>query len=123
VSTSTGIAGIRAVSIPVDDQDAALAYYTDILGFTKLIDVPTPNGGRFLQLAPGTEAATVTLEPATPTTERGAILIRFATEDATAAHRALTAAGVDTDDILNWPGVPPMFSFRDLDGNTFSVSE
>jgi predicted enzyme related to lactoylglutathione lyase len=66
---------------------------------------------------------TVTLEPATPTTERGAILIRFATDDAEAAHRALTDAGVDADDILNWPGVPPMFSFRDPDGNTFSITE
>jgi catechol 2,3-dioxygenase-like lactoylglutathione lyase family enzyme len=54
---------------------------------------------------------------------RGAIGIRFTTDDAEAAHGELQATGVDTDDILRWPGVPAMFAFRDPDGNTFSISE
>jgi catechol 2,3-dioxygenase-like lactoylglutathione lyase family enzyme len=33
-ATPTHITGIRTVSIPVDNQDAALAFYTDTLGFT-----------------------------------------------------------------------------------------
>ncbi|MGH9120545.1 MAG: hypothetical protein ACRDYC_01140 [Acidimicrobiales bacterium] len=49
--------------------------------------------------------------------------IRFLTSDAEAAHRFLAGAHVDVDDILRWPGVPPMFSFRDPDGNAFSLSE
>ena len=32
-------------------------------------------------------------------------------------------AGVDTDAILRWPGVPAMFAFRDPDGNAFSITE
>jgi predicted enzyme related to lactoylglutathione lyase len=66
---------------------------------------------------------TVTLEPATADLARGTIGIRFATDDAEAAHRALTEAAVDVDEILRWPGVPPMFSFRDPDGNAFSITE
>ncbi|MCM3636073.1 VOC family protein, partial [Paenibacillus camelliae] len=31
---------IELTSIPVDDQRAALAFYTDVLGFTKRRDVP-----------------------------------------------------------------------------------
>ncbi|MDQ3786634.1 MAG: glyoxalase, partial [Actinomycetota bacterium] len=54
---------------------------------------------------------------------RGPIMIRFTTDDAATAHAALTAAGVDTDEVLAWPGVPPMFAFRDPDGNTFSITE
>ncbi len=123
MSTSTGISGLRAVSIPVDDQDAALRFYVEILGFTKLLDVPTPTGGRFIQLAPGTDTVTVTVEAAGPEVTRGPIGIRFATTDTEAAHNALRAAGVDTDEVLTWPGVPPMFSFRDPDGNTFSITE
>lgn len=68
MTTSTGISGIRAVSIPVDDQDAALTYYTGTLGFTTLVDARTPTGARFLQLSPGTDAVSITLEPATPAT-------------------------------------------------------
>jgi lactoylglutathione lyase len=122
-ATPTHITGIRTVSIPVNDQGAALRFYTDTLGFTLLRDNPTPNGGRWIELTPGGDNAIVTLEPAAPQVTRGAIGIRFTTDDAEAAHAALLAAGVDTDEILRWPGVPAMFAFRDPDGNAFSITE
>jgi lactoylglutathione lyase len=122
-TTPTHITGIRTVSIPVNDQDAAVRFYTDVLGLTLLRDNPTPNGGRWIELAPGGDNTIVTLEPATPQTTRGAIGIRFTTDDAEAAHAALVAGGVDVEEILRWPGVPAMFAFRDPDGNTFSITE
>jgi lactoylglutathione lyase len=122
-ATQTHITGIRTVSIPVEDQDDALRFYVDTLGFTALRDNPTPDGGRWIELAPGTDDVIVTLEPAPPDVTRGAIGIRFTTDDSGTAHAALQAAGVDTDDILRWPGVPAMFAFRDPDGNAFSVTE
>ncbi len=122
-ATATHITGIRTVSIPVDDQDAALRFYRDSLGFSVLRDNPTPNGGRWIELAPGGDNAIVTLEPAAPGVTRGAIGIRFTADDAEAARAALVAAGVDADEILRWPGVPAMFAFRDPDGNAFSITE
>jgi lactoylglutathione lyase len=122
MTATTHITGIRTVSIPVDDQDAALRFYHGTLGFTVLRDNPTPGGGRWIELAPG-GGTIVTLEPAAATVTRGAIGIRFTTDDAEAAHAALLAAGVDVDDILRWPGVPAMFAFRDPDGNAFSMTE
>ena len=122
-ATLTHITGVRAISIPVNDQDAALRFYVDTLGFAVLRDNPTPNGGRWIELAPGQDNPVVTLEPAAADVTRGAIGIRFTTDDAEAAHAALAAAGVDTDEILRWPGVPAMFAFRDPDGNAFSVTE
>ena len=121
--TKTHITGVRTVSIPVENQAKALRFYIDALGFTKLRDNPTPSGGRWIELAPGTDTTIVTLEPAAPDQTRGAITIRFITDDADAAHAELQAAGVDTEEILRWPGVPAMFSFRDPDGNTFSITE
>jgi lactoylglutathione lyase len=122
-ATPTHITGIRTVSIPVDDQDAALGFYRGTLGFTVLRDHPTPNGGRWIELAPGSDNAIVTLEPTATEVTRGAIGIRFTTDDAEAAHAALLAAGVDVDEILRWPGVPAMFAFRDPEGNAFSITE
>ena len=122
-ATPARITGIRTVSIPVDNQDAALAFYTGSLGFTVLRDNPTPNGGRWIELAPGGDNAIVTREPAATEVTRGAIGIRFTTDDAEAAHAALLAAGVDIDEILRWPGVPAMFAFRDPNGNPFSITE
>jgi len=122
-AASTHITGIRTVSIPVDDQDAALRFYTETLGFRVLRDNPVPNGGRWIELAPGGGDSVVTLEPAAPGLTRGAIGIRFTTDDAEAAHAALVGAGVDADEMLRWPGVPVMFAFRDPDGNAFSITE
>lgn len=116
------ITGIRTVSVPVTDQEQALRFYTDTLGFTVQRDAPIPTG-RWIELAPGNDNVVVTLEHATGDVTRGLIAIRFTTDDAAAAHAALTAAGVDTDEILTWPGVPPMFAFRDPDGNAFSLTE
>jgi len=123
MTTKTHITGVRTVSIPVNNQDAALGFYVNKLGFTVLRDNPTPDGGRWIELAPGTDTMIVTLELAAPHVTRGAIGIRFTTDDAEAAHAALRSAGVDTDEILRWPGIPAMFSFRDPDGNAFSITE
>jgi catechol 2,3-dioxygenase-like lactoylglutathione lyase family enzyme len=116
------ITGIRTVSVPVTDQEQALRFYVDTLGFTVLRDGPIPTG-RWIELAPGNDDVVVTLDHATADVTRGPIMIRFTTDDAAAAHTALTDAGVDTDEILTWPGVPPMFAFRDPDGNAFSITE
>ena len=44
------------------------------------------------------------------------------TDDAEADHEALKAAGADVDaDVLRYPGVPPMFTLRDPDGNTLYI--
>lgn len=119
----SSITGVRTISIPVEDQDAALDFYVNALGFTILRDDATPNGLRWIELAPGGDNVIVTLEPAVPGIVRGAIGIRFTTDNADQAHAELSAASVETDAILHWPGVPPMFAFRDHDGNAFSITE
>src|SRR6476619_1249345 len=98
-ATKTHITGVRAVSVPVADQETALRFYVGTLGFTKLRDNPTPGGGRWIELAAGDESVSITLEPADPGIARGAIGIRFSTTDIEAAQVALLGAGVDTDEI------------------------
>lgn len=116
------ITGVRTVTVPVTDQERALRFYVGTLGFTVLRDGPIPTG-RWIELSPGGDGVVITLDQAPADVTRGAIMIRFTTDDAAAAHAALTDAGVDTDEVLTWPGVPPMFAFRDPDGNAFSVTE
>jgi hypothetical protein len=53
----------------------------------------------------------LTIRPASHSS-RKPIGIRFTTDDAEAAHATLQAAGGGTDEILRWPGVPPMFGLR-----------
>jgi lactoylglutathione lyase len=117
------VTGMRAVSIPVADQDRALEFYVGTLGFDKVRDIPTPGGGRWIELSPGGGTVVVTLEPTHGHSARGDIFIRFCTGDADAAHASLQASGVDVDDVLRWPGTPAMFAFRDPDGNALSLTE
>jgi catechol 2,3-dioxygenase-like lactoylglutathione lyase family enzyme len=49
--------------------------------------------------------------------------IRLTSRDVDADHKALRSAGVDAGDVLRWPGVPPMFAFRDPDGNGLEIIE
>jgi hypothetical protein len=49
--------------------------------------------------------------------------IRLTTPHVDANHAALRERGVDADDVLRWEGVPPMFAFRDQDGNGLEIVE
>jgi len=44
-------------------------------------------------------------------------------ETSTRITRTCEARGVSADDVLRWPGVPPMFAFRDPDGNGLELIE
>ena len=117
------IHGIRTVGIPVSDQDRAVAFYRDVLGFDILMDAPLPQlGARWIEAAPAGAPVSVALVKTDTTTPGGKETgIRFTTADAAAAHAELAAAGVDVDELLEWPGVPPMFALRDPDGNGLEV--
>ncbi len=114
---------IRTIGVPVTDQDRALDFYVDTLGFEKRMDVPLPHGGaRWIMVGPAGSSVSVALVQAHDGLPAGGESgIRFVTEDAAALHATLTAAGVAVDELLTWPGVPPMFGFRDQDGNGLEI--
>jgi lactoylglutathione lyase len=118
------ITDVRTVGVPVSDQDRALAFYGGTLGFATRMDGPFA-GGRWLEVAP--EGATTTIALVAPGSGSRTGVdtgIRFTTGDADADHAHLVAAGADVDpEVLRFPGVPAMFSFRDPDGNTLYVVE
>jgi lactoylglutathione lyase len=119
------IRDIVTVGIPVTDQDAALRFYQETLGFEVRVDVPVPQlGSRWIMVAPPGAAVPVSLVAASEAVPAGVETgIRFNTPDAAATHAALTARGVEVGELLRWPGVPPMFTVRDGDGNGFEIVE
>jgi predicted enzyme related to lactoylglutathione lyase len=122
--TTTRISDVRTIGVPVGDQQRALEFYGGVLGFETRMDTPFP-GGRWIEVAAPGATTTIALAAAQDGTATGVDTgIRFSTADATADHATLSAAGVDVDaEVLRFPGVPPMFSFRDPDGNTLYVVE
>jgi catechol 2,3-dioxygenase-like lactoylglutathione lyase family enzyme len=115
--------GIRTIGVPVGDQDRAVAFYRGTLGFEVLMDAPVPElGGRWIVVAPPGAPVNLALIPASDDSPAGGDTgVRLVTADAAAAHKHLQSEGVDTGELLAWPGVPPMFTFRDQDGNTLYV--
>ena len=120
----TKITDVGGVAIPVADQERALRFYVDKLGFEVRLDVPMGEDGRWLQVAPSEAQVPVALVAAGEDGRIGVDTgITFTTGDAEADHLALATAGVDTDPLLNWPGVPLMFIVRDPDGNQLKIME
>lgn len=119
------IIGIGVVGVPVTDQDRALGFYVDKLGFEKRVDAPLPgSAGRWIMVAPPGSQVTIALVVAHEGVPAGVETgVRFLTGDAEALHDTLSAGGVDVGPMLRWPGVPPMFAFRDQDGNGLEIIE
>jgi catechol 2,3-dioxygenase-like lactoylglutathione lyase family enzyme len=115
----TRITKVEAVALPVADQDRALEFYLGKLGFEKRRDVPLGPGGRWVEVAPPGAETTIALVPAGMP-----VGVRLATADAEADHASLQAQGVDTDPaIMRMDPAPPMFSFRDPDGNSLVIGQ
>lgn len=116
------VSGIRTVGVPVRDQDQALEFYTEVLGLQKRLDVSLGNGGRWIEVAPAIAATSIALVPAKASAPAGMETgIRLTAADADELHAFLLKNAVDADDVLRWPGVPPMFAFRDRDGNGLEI--
>jgi len=124
MAANINISEVRTVGVPVADQDRALSFYVDTLGFDKRLDAPAGPGRRWIEVAPPGAATTIALVLAhdglTAGVETG---IRLTTPSADTLHAELVARAVDVDEVLRWEGVPPMFAFRDQDGNGLEIVE
>jgi catechol 2,3-dioxygenase-like lactoylglutathione lyase family enzyme len=119
----TRITQVETVAVHVADQHRALKFYLGRLGFERRRDVPFGDGQRWIEVAPA--GATTTIALVAPR-EGGATGIdtgvRLATEDAEADYADLRGRGVGVDgEILHSLGAPPMFAFRDPDGNRLII--
>jgi catechol 2,3-dioxygenase-like lactoylglutathione lyase family enzyme len=112
------------VAVPVDDQDRALTFYGETLGFETRLDDVIGQGMRWIEVAPPGATTAIALVLAGEGLASGVDTgVRLATRDAESDHGELQARGVDVGELLRWEGVPPMFVFRDPDGNTLYVVE
>jgi catechol 2,3-dioxygenase-like lactoylglutathione lyase family enzyme len=118
--STTRITRVGTVVVPVADQDRALEFYVGTLGFETRMDGPFGDGQRWIEVAPPGAATTIAL---VPQGSADRMEVSFATDDAESDHAAMTAKGVEADPelIRMGEGVPPMFTFRDPDGNRFRV--
>lgn len=125
MNDQTPITDVLTIAVPVTDQALALEFYAEKLGFEIRRDAPLPQpGGRWIEVAPPGARVTLALVPSADGVPAGVQTgIRLATSDAVALRADLEANGVDVDELLRWPGIPPMFAVRDQDGNRLTIVE
>jgi len=124
MAPATTLTQLAVAMFSVRDQDAALAFYTDVLGFRLRADLPFGEHGehRWLEVALPGSTARLALNPAMGGTTGGGSLGVEST-DVLAEHARLAARGdVELGPApAPMPGAPLMFSVSDPDGNTVWV--
>ncbi len=109
--------GVVVISIPVTDQDRAAKFYTDYFGFHLIGNEAMGPNMRWVHLAHGDEAATITLttwfDKLTPGVLQGLMLY---TEDPDALRERMVADGIECSDCDDQPW-GRFFSTSDPDGN------
>ena len=124
-TTPTTVTDIGIAMFTVADQDAALAFYTEKLGFEVRGDSRFGEKGemRWVEVAPPGSRARLALNPPMGG-QPGGGGIGVETPDVLAEHRRLSALGVDIDpEPMRTPGAPLLFMLRDPDGNSIAVVE
>ena len=118
------ITAIKFVSVPVHDQDRALRFYTESLGFTIATDQPFGEKQRWIELKiPGADTRLVLFTPDGHEDRIGGFQpISFLTADVQKTHDELVKRGVD---FVAPPTKQPWGSyatFKDSEGNQFVLS-
>ena len=126
--SKTVIGQVGRIAIPVGDQDRAIEFYTQKLGFSVDADIPVDENYRWVEVTPPAGGTPLAIVPPPPSArdrigiDTGVILT---TDDIDGAHTELRDRGVDVDAEVSRMGgpVPPMLWFRDQDGNTLLLVE
>ena len=127
---------VTLVSIPVRDQEKALRFYTEKLGFIKKIDMPLDGGHRWLTLvsAAAQDGPELLLEPAPnhfepckvfqdALMEAGIPWTQFDVDDTAAEYERLKELGVEFSVKPTTMGTVKFAVFNDTCGNNIQIVE
>ncbi|WP_430813372.1 VOC family protein [Carboxylicivirga sp. RSCT41] len=127
---------IKLVSIPVDNQEKALEFYTEKLNFVKKIDIPVGDGNRWLTLVSGEEqdGPELLLEPSpkdfAPAKiyqkalfDAGLPYTQFDVSDVEKEYERLAALGVEFSVKPTEMGTAKLAVFNDTCGNHIQLVE
>ena len=116
---------IKFVSIPVRDQNRALDFYTEKLGFTIITDQPFDEKQRWIELrVPKAETRVVLFTPEDEESRVGAFMkLSYACEDLAATYQELSGRGVEFEAPPQKQHWGSYAMFKDSEGNRFVLSE
>jgi catechol 2,3-dioxygenase-like lactoylglutathione lyase family enzyme len=115
------IRGVKIVSIPVSDQDVALKFYTEKLGFKVATHQQMGPGQRWIELSiPGSNTNIALFTPPGHESRIGGFQpMTFWCDDVFATAATLKNSGVELDEEPRKEVWGTMAKFKDPDGNVF----
>jgi catechol 2,3-dioxygenase-like lactoylglutathione lyase family enzyme len=118
------IKGIKFASIPVRDQDKALAFYTEKLGFRVVTDSPFDGKQRWIELGlPRAETRLVLFTADGQEQMIGGFMnVTFMADDVVATAAEMKARGVEFVQEAQKADWGTAAIFKDVDGNRFVLS-
>ena len=119
------ITNIRTVGVYVSDQEAALHFYTEVLGFEVRADRSMGRQGRWLEVAPPGAQSRIVIYPKVimQDWDRRKPSVVFGCQDIEAEYRRLSGLGVNfsqTPTMMKWGAFA---IFTDPDSNEFVLAE
>src|SRR5277367_4692244 len=115
---------IKFVSIPVRDQDRALAFWTEKMGLQVVTDQPMGPGQRWIELkVPGAQTGLALFTPEGHESRVGSFSgLSFESDDVEKEYRELSARGVEFSQVPKKESWGISAIFKDGDGNSFVLS-
>jgi len=115
---------IKFVSIPVRDQDRALAFWTEKMGLQVVTDQPMGPGQRWIELkVPGAQTGLALFTPEGHESRVGSFSgLSFESDDVEKEYRELSARGVEFSQVPKKESWGISAIFKDGDRNSFVLS-
>jgi catechol 2,3-dioxygenase-like lactoylglutathione lyase family enzyme len=127
---------VKVISVPVQDQEKALRFYTEKLGFVKKFDVPLDEGNRWLTIVSKEEpdGPEVLLEPSPnhlteakiyqkTLFDKGIPYTQFNVDDVQLEYEHLVSNGVEFSVKPTEMGTVKIAVFNDTCGNNIQIVE
>ncbi|MDG0029584.1 VOC family protein [Priestia sp. Y58] len=123
------ITKVGQIMVYVNDQDQAVKFWTDKMGFQVISQQENEQGMKWIELAPAANAETTIIlhnkqliAKMQPELNVGTPSLMFFTENVDELYRDLTAKGVTVGEIVSMPS-GRVFNFSDSEDNYFAVME
>jgi len=112
---------VKFVGIAVRDQDKALAFWTQVMGFQVATDQPMGDGKRWIEVKiPGAQTGLALFTPPGQEARIGTFHgISFAADDVERTYQELSARGVEFVQPPRKESWGTSCIFKDPDGNSF----
>lgn len=123
------ITKVGQIMVYVNDQDQAVKFWTDKMGFQVISQQENEQGMKWIELAPVANVETTIIlhnkqliAKMQPELNVGTPSLMFFTENVDELYRDLTAKGVTVGEIVSMPS-GKVFNFSDSEDNYFAVME